>query len=68
MYNPPEDFLREAIDSVRNQLYTKWELCIADDCSTQPHVTKVLEEYTTLDERIRFYSSRGERTHLSLSN
>ncbi len=43
VYNPPEDFLRQAIDSVRAQLYTNWELCIADDCSTLPHVAKVLD-------------------------
>ena len=53
VYNPPEAFLRQAIDSVRNQLYVKWELCIADDCSTLPHVAKVLEEYAAMDNRIR---------------
>jgi glycosyltransferase involved in cell wall biosynthesis len=52
VYNPPEDFLRQAIDSVRGQLYTNWELCIADDCSTLPYVAKVLDEYAALDDRI----------------
>lgn len=52
-YNTPEIWLRRAIESVREQLYTHWELCIADDASTAPHVRVVLEEYIRLDERIR---------------
>jgi O-antigen biosynthesis protein len=64
VYNPPERFLREAIDSVRAQLYTKWELCIADDCSTLPHVMKILEEYAALDERIVIHK-RETNGHIS---
>jgi O-antigen biosynthesis protein len=64
VYNSPEDFLRQAIDSVRAQLYTKWELCIADDCSTLPHVAKVLDEYAAIDERIRVYR-RETNGHIS---
>ncbi len=64
MYNSPEEFLRQAIDSVRAQLYTKWELCIADDCSTLPHVAKVLDEYAALDERILVHR-REANGHIS---
>ena len=64
VYNAPEEFLRQAIDSVRAQLYTKWELCIADDCSTLPHVAKVLEEYAARDERIRV-QRRETNGHIS---
>ncbi|MGH8601292.1 MAG: glycosyltransferase, partial [Gammaproteobacteria bacterium] len=42
-YNSSERWLRQAIDSVRSQLYPDWELCIADDASSQPHVRVVLE-------------------------
>src|SRR3990167_4117162 len=52
-YNSSERWLRQAIDSVRDQLYPDWELCIADDASPPPHVRKVLEEYERLDERIK---------------
>src|SRR3954466_10013661 len=34
VYETPEWALREAIDSIRRQLYPYWELCIADDAST----------------------------------
>ena len=44
-YNTPEAYLRRAIESVRRQLYTHWELCIADDASSEPHVRRILEEY-----------------------
>ncbi|ACK69700.1 glycosyl transferase family 2 [Gloeothece citriformis PCC 7424] len=53
VYNPPENYLREAIESVLNQVYSNWELCIADDASTEPHVKLVLNEYLKQDSRIK---------------
>jgi GT2 family glycosyltransferase len=53
VYNTPEKWLRRAIDSVLEQQYPEWELCIADDCSTAPHVRRILEEYTARDKRIK---------------
>ncbi|MGC8979624.1 glycosyltransferase family 2 protein [Caldisericum sp.] len=53
VYNTPEKFLRRAIESVINQLYPYWELCIVDDASTLPHVKEVLEEYRKKDKRIK---------------
>ena len=50
VYN--SDWLREAIESVRGQLYDNWELCIADDASTKPAVRALLQEYEG-DERIK---------------
>lgn len=52
-YNTPEALLRAAMESVIGQVYPRWELCIADDASTQPHVRRVLEEYAARDARIR---------------
>jgi len=63
-YNTPPRFLSAAIDSVRSQLYPHWELCIADDHSNDPEVARILEEYTTLDERIRVVH-RSENGHIS---
>jgi glycosyltransferase involved in cell wall biosynthesis len=61
VYNTPEKWLRRSIESVRNQLYPYWELCIADDASTSPHVRSVLEEAAKEDARIKvvFRSSNG---------
>lgn len=52
-YNTPEVFLREAIESVLGQVYPHWELCIADDASTEPYVKAILEEYAAKDCRIK---------------
>ncbi|MGF3027594.1 glycosyltransferase family 2 protein [Methylobacterium aquaticum] len=52
-YNTPIDILRAAISSVIGQVYDNWELCIADDCSTDPEIRNVLESYVQTDSRIR---------------
>ncbi len=72
VYNTPARWLRAAIDSVRAQLYDNWELCIADDASSAPHVRSILEEYASKDKRIKviFRPERGEiaaATNLALS-
>jgi O-antigen biosynthesis protein len=53
VYNTPELFLKAAIESVLAQVYPCWELCIADDNSTQPHIQKILEDYQAQDPRIK---------------
>jgi len=52
-WNTEEKLLRKAIDSVLNQVYDNWELCIVDGGSTKPHVRKILEEYVRKDKRIK---------------
>ncbi len=47
-----------------NQVYTNWELCMADDASTDPNVKKILTEYQQLDERIRVVF-REQNGHIS---
>jgi len=51
-WNTEEKWLRKAIESVRNQVYDNWELCIADGGSTASDTRKVLREYSDLDSRI----------------
>lgn len=55
LYNTPEKFLREMIESVQNQTYGDWELCLADG-SDQEHteVGNVVKEYQQNDQRIRY--------------
>jgi GT2 family glycosyltransferase len=67
VYNVAERWLRLALDSVTRQLYTKWELCIADDSSDKHHIRKVLEEYAAGDERIRV-TFRKARGHISAAS
>ncbi|GAC1495046.1 MAG: hypothetical protein NVS1B13_25400 [Flavisolibacter sp.] len=65
-YNTPDKFLRECLDSVLIQSYEKWELCIADDCSTSKTVVNTIQEYISKDERIKLFK-RKTNGHISLA-
>jgi GT2 family glycosyltransferase len=67
VYETPESYLREAIESVLGQLYPHWELCIADDASTKPHVRTVLEQYCRRDPRIKVIT-RPVNGHISAAS
>jgi len=53
VYNAPVYFLRKAIESVQKQVYQNWQLCIADDASTNADIKKVLAEYSAKDKRVK---------------
>lgn len=53
VYNPEAEWLEATIDSVRDQNYGNWELCLADDCSTKSHVRDILERHAAADDRVR---------------
>ncbi len=53
VYNAPINYLEECMDSVIGQNYKNWELCIADDKSTDPKVKETLEKYKKKDKRIK---------------
>ncbi len=53
VYNAPIKYLEECIDSVLMQTYENWELCLADDCSTDPKVKETLDKYAQKDNRIK---------------
>lgn len=63
-YNPPVWALRAAIDSVLAQTYPNWELCIADDASTDPEIARVLNGYAARDRRIKV-KVRSRNGHIS---
>lgn len=67
VFNTPEIWLRKAIESVRDQYYPNWELCIADDASDQPHVKAVLADYTKRDRRIKVVN-RKANGHISAAS
>ena len=53
LYNTPEKFLREMIESVTAQTYAKWQLCLADGSDAQHEdVERICREYMVKDERI----------------
>jgi glycosyltransferase involved in cell wall biosynthesis len=60
-YNANLVWLGEAIQSVKDQLYPHWDLCIADDASTDSAVRPFLEQLAAEDARIKlvFRSTNG---------
>ena len=53
-YKTPIHFLREMMDSVVNQSYSNWELCIADGSEGDVEVEQELERYHQQDSRIKY--------------
>ncbi len=67
VYNPPLRFLQEAVASVRRQWYPHWELCVADDASTDPAIAAWLGEVAREDGRIRVVV-RERNGHISAAS
>jgi glycosyltransferase involved in cell wall biosynthesis len=67
VYNPNPVWLKEAIESVINQIYANWELCIADDLSTDGRIRPMLEGYAVRDRRIKVVF-RAENGHISAAS
>ncbi len=53
VYNTPEEFLKQMIQSVRKQTYSNWELCIANANPVNETVAEILRISSTKDERIK---------------
>jgi glycosyltransferase involved in cell wall biosynthesis len=67
VYNPKSEWLIEAIESVLRQIYPHWELCIADDASTDTAIRLILERYTKMDKRIKVVY-RKKNGHISAAS
>lgn len=68
VWNTRGDWLSQAIDSVLQQCYRNWELCIVDDASSDPSVHTILREYQERDERIRIIFLEENRGVAAASN
>ena len=53
VYNTDRRWLKAALQSVRDQMYPHWELCIADDASTDSRVGQILRDFQAKDSRIK---------------
>ena len=53
VYNPEPAHLAAAINSVKQQVYSNWELCIANDASTDPRIADILDAHAKADSRIK---------------
>ena len=66
-YNPKPEWLIEAIESVQNQIYSEWELCVADDASSDLTTRPLLERYAHEDKRIKVVF-REQNGHISAAS
>lgn len=53
VYNVNPVYLDKCIRSVTKQLYTNWELCLYDDCSTNDDTLRCLKRWEDKDKRIK---------------
>ncbi|HYA14304.1 MAG TPA: glycosyltransferase, partial [Syntrophales bacterium] len=53
VWNVDKKWLCLAVESVINQVYDNWELCIVDGGSTNQHIGQILKEYAQQDPRIK---------------
>ncbi len=53
LYNTPQNFLEELLDSVQNQTYRNWELCMVD-AGQDEKVAQIVKGRAHTDDRIRY--------------
>jgi len=53
VWNIDKKWLTLALNSVINQIYDNWELCVVDGGSTKPHIKKILLKSLKRDHRIK---------------
>lgn len=66
-YNSNIEWLTEAIESIRKQIYPHWQLCIADDASTDSAIQKVLQQFEQQESRIKVVY-RSQNGHISAAS
>jgi O-antigen biosynthesis protein len=67
VYNTNPAHLERAVQSVVDQLYPHWELCVSDDASTEPGVRALLESAERRDSRIKVIY-RGTNGHIAANS
>lgn len=70
IYNTPENFFDELVDSLKNQTYSNWELCLADGSKTplefmQKYLSDERIKYTTISENKGIAGNTNEALKLA---
>jgi GT2 family glycosyltransferase len=61
VYKTPAALLTRCIESVMDQTYPNWELCLADDGSDDAALTNLLQKFSQCDPRIRVVACEQNR-------
>ncbi|MEP4803961.1 MAG: glycosyltransferase family 2 protein, partial [Hyphomicrobiales bacterium] len=67
VYNPDPALLKLCIQSVLEQTYDRFEVCIADDSSSDPGVLQVLDDFAASDARVKLVK-RKTNGHISAAS
>lgn len=67
VYNVAGEYLAQCIDSILNQTYQNFEICLADDCSTNQDTLDTLKRYEKKDNRVKV-CYRLKNGHISLAS
>lgn len=54
VYKTPEKYLKEMLDSILNQTYTNWEICLADGSPQGESTERILKRYAAKDKRVKY--------------
>jgi GT2 family glycosyltransferase/SAM-dependent methyltransferase len=68
VWNTELGWLKSAIESVINQTYDNWEICIADGNSDKPGLKQTLQEYARKEPRIKIKFLRKNKGTAGNSN
>lgn len=52
VYNPDDRYFRQTLNSIKNQSYENWQLCIGDAGNNKKN--KILEEFFGNDDRVKY--------------
>ena len=53
LYKTPEKYLRDLVDSIREQTYSKWKLYLSDGSGAESPLNSLLDELEQMDARIK---------------
>jgi GT2 family glycosyltransferase len=68
VFDTPADVLAAMLASVRSQRFRDWELCLVDDCSSEPHVAEMLAAAAEADPRVRIARRESNGGIVAASN
>ncbi len=66
-YNTNPTHLRECIESVVEQTYDNWEICISDDASTDPETKAMIKQLAKEYKKVRVIFNKSN-THIAVSS
>lgn len=64
IYNPSVRWLTDAINSVIDQTYSRWQLVLVNDASTDPAIATTIDRFAAQDDRIVVHH-RSENGHIA---